>query len=285
MKPIHVLLVDDEQTFVLNFEKLLKRRGFDVSTAFCGERALEILASGKGIQIVILDVKMPGLDGLDTLQQIREFHPGIEVIMLSGQATLEDGIQAIRKGAFDYLQKPCGIEEIEAKISAALSVEKIRQRPVLWPRSLTGEIVLSEFVHLHPHDGVERAFTIFNQNRDTEVARMLFVVDERKCVQGIVANHDLIRAVEEKNGLENLTWEWIREHPQSLPGIPVERIMNREVRTVSPDTPLAETARLMLLHHYDNMPVVLQDGIIGIVRLRDVLEHLQPGDGKDLKGD
>jgi CheY-like chemotaxis protein len=281
MNAIHILLVDDEERFVLNLARLLKARGYVVSTAFDGQGALALLSSEKEIAVVVLDVRMPGMDGIDTLQRIRERYPEIEVIMLTGQATLDNGIQAVRRGAFDYLQKPCDIEDLEAKIKAACSVEQIKRHPVLWPRSTAGEIILSGFLPLLPEDTLECALAIFNRYRNGEGAQLLFVVDDGQRVQGLIGKRDMLAAVEKEHMGETFTWEWVCRHPQQLPSIPVSRIMHREVETVSAETSLVETARRMLLHHYDSIPVVSEDAVLGIIRLRDVLQYLQAAGEED----
>ena len=137
---IRVLLVDDEERFVLTLARLLKSRGFKVSTALDGFKALEALEKNDGFDVVVLDVKMPGMDGITTLGKIKKKFPNIEVIMLTGHATLESGLQAIREGAFDYLMKPCDIEDITKKIKEACEVERIKNRPMLWPRNPVREI-------------------------------------------------------------------------------------------------------------------------------------------------
>lgn len=281
MNAVHILLVDDEERFVLNLGRLMKARGFVVFTAFDGRGALELLASEKEIAVVVLDVRMPGMDGIGTLQQIKERHPDIEVIMLTGQATLEDGIQAVRLGAFDYLQKPCDIEDLEAKVRAACSVEQIKRHPVLWPRSTAGEIILSGFLPLFPEDTIDSALKIFTRYRNGDGAQMLFVVDTNQRIRGMIAKRDMITALETEYAGETVTWEWICRNPHRLPPIPVSRIMCREVETVSTDTSLIETARRMLQHHYDSMPVVSGEAVLGIVRLRDVLLYLQAAGEED----
>lgn len=281
MNAIHVLLVDDEERFVLNLARLLKARGFAVFTAFDGQRALAVLSLEKEIAVVVLDVRMPGMDGIETLQRIRERYPEIEVIMLTGQATLEDGIQAVRCGAFDYLQKPCDIEDLEAKIKAACSVEQIKRHPVLWPRSTAGEIILSGFLPLLPEDTLDDALKIFNRYRNGEGAQMLFVVDKSRRIQGMIAKRDMLAAMVSESTGENITWEWICCNPHQLPSIPVSRIMRREVEIVSAETSLVETARRMLLHHYDSIPVISEDAVLGIIRLRDVLQYLQAAGEED----
>lgn len=138
---IRVLLVDDEERFVLNLARLLEFRGFKVSTALDGFKALEALEKkDEGFDVVVLDVKMPGMDGITTLGKIKKKFPDIEVIMLTGHATLESGLQCIREGAFDYLMKPCDIEDITKKIKEACEVERIKSRPMLWPRNPVKEI-------------------------------------------------------------------------------------------------------------------------------------------------
>lgn len=281
MQAIHVLVVDDEERFLLNLAKILEARGFNVSTALEGRQALDLVSSEKDIAVVILDVRMPGMDGIETLQRLKHLKPGIEVIMLTGQATLEDGIQAVRLGAFDYLQKPCDIEDLEAKIAAACSVRRIKRHQLLWPRSKAGEILLSGFVPLLPEDPLDRAMAIFNRYRDGEGAQVLFVVDDRRHIQGMISKRDLLNAVEREQHSENTTWESVRANPQCLPRIPVNRIMGRKVETVSPETPLLETARLMLLHHYDSIPVVSEGAVLGVILLRDVLQYLPPVDDND----
>lgn len=281
MQTIRILLVDDEKRFVLNLAKLLQARGFDAYTAFEGRRAVELITSEKNIALVLLDVRMPGMDGMETLQWIKQRHPDIEVIMLTGQATMEDGVQALRLGAFDFLQKPCDIESLMAKIAAACSVERIRQHQILWPRYTAGEIILTGFIPLFPEDTLDRAFYIFNHFRNGEAAQMLFVVDDRKCIKGKISRKDLLCAAGQKHGNDSTTWEWMRAHPERLGCIPVKDIMDPEVYTVAPETRLTETAELMLFHRYASIPVASNGVVLGIIRLRDVLRYMQALENPD----
>ncbi|MCK9240006.1 response regulator [Desulfocurvus sp.] len=114
-----VLLVDDEQGFVEAMEKRLAKRGMVVRTALSGEAGLEMLQAGGGTEVVILDVKMPGMDGVETLRRIKAEFPLVEVIMLTGHGTVETAIEGMRLGAFDYLMKPCEIEDLVAKVGKA----------------------------------------------------------------------------------------------------------------------------------------------------------------------
>ena len=119
MTPPLIMLVDDEADFVETMTKRLKKRSLDVMTAFSGREALETLEKHQNIDVVILDVKMPGMDGIETLKKIKAAYPLVEVVMLTAHATVESAIEGMRFGAFDYLMKPCGMEELMGKVHEA----------------------------------------------------------------------------------------------------------------------------------------------------------------------
>jgi DNA-binding NtrC family response regulator len=127
---ISLLLVDDEIEFTEIMAQRLKKRGFPITTATEGATALQRLEEG-AIDIVILDVAMPGMNGIDILNTIRERHPLVEVIKLTGQATVGTAVEAIRHGAFNYLKKPCEIEDLIAQVESAMERRMARQKKVL----------------------------------------------------------------------------------------------------------------------------------------------------------
>jgi len=114
-----VMLVDDEVSFVETMTKRLKKRDLEVITAFSGKEALETLEEHHNVDVAILDVKMPGMDGIETLKKMKVAHPLIEVVMLTAHATVELAIEGMRFGAFDYLMKPCAMEELMGKVHEA----------------------------------------------------------------------------------------------------------------------------------------------------------------------
>jgi DNA-binding NtrC family response regulator len=114
MKP-RILIVDDEKDFTESLAERLALRDYDVSTSFSGEEALEKLKA-YNLDVVILDVQMPGLDGIETLREIKRIKPLTEVIMLTAHATVETAIKGMQLGALDYLLKPCDNEELVSKI-------------------------------------------------------------------------------------------------------------------------------------------------------------------------
>ena len=115
---VKVLLVDDEEQFVETLAQRLETRGFVVDTALDGDRCLAILKE-KNMDVVVLDVQMPGRSGIDTLKEIKYLRPLTEVIMLTGHATVETAIEGMKLGAFDYLMKPTEIDDLMAKINQA----------------------------------------------------------------------------------------------------------------------------------------------------------------------
>ncbi len=119
MKAIRILLVDDEAPFAETMAKRLMKRSCDVLVAGSGPQALKYLNDDDQIDIVVLDVKMPGMDGIKTLQEIRRLHPLVEVIMLTGHATIESAIHGMKMGAYDYLMKPCDMDTLIATIAEA----------------------------------------------------------------------------------------------------------------------------------------------------------------------
>ncbi len=123
MKKMRMMIVDDEERFLSTMKKLLAKKGYDVVTASSGAEALEIM-SVQNIHVVILDVKMPSMDGNETLREIKKRFPLSEVIMLTGHATMESAVEGLKSGAIDYLMKPADLDDIIKKAEDAF--EKIQ---------------------------------------------------------------------------------------------------------------------------------------------------------------
>ncbi len=134
MSLANILLVDDEVPFVETMAKRLKKRGFDILSAHTGLDALDQLSRHRGIDAVILDVKMPGMDGIQTLEEIKRRFPITEVIMLTGHATVESAIEGMKLGAFDYLMKPCDMEQLVSKVEAAAQRRRSHEEKIIQAR-------------------------------------------------------------------------------------------------------------------------------------------------------
>lgn len=121
MKKLKVLLVDDEEEFVSTLAERLELREIETIVSTDGDDALRIINTERP-PVVVLDVMMPGLGGLDVLQQIKRNYPQIQVILLTGRGSTNDGIKGMRLGAFDYLMKPVKIEDLIQKMNDAFQV-------------------------------------------------------------------------------------------------------------------------------------------------------------------
>ena len=134
MSVANVLLVDDETEFIETFSERLELRNLEISKAFSGEEALEVLDKTHTVEVVILDVKMPGMDGIETLAEIKKKHPLVEVIMLSGHADIASAIDGMKQGAFDYLTKPCDIDQLLSKVTEAAARKRQHEEKIIQAR-------------------------------------------------------------------------------------------------------------------------------------------------------
>jgi DNA-binding NtrC family response regulator len=121
----------------------LSKRNLSITSAFSGDEALRRLKENDQVEVVILDVKMPGMDGIETLQEIRQRYPLVEVIMLTGHATVESAIEGMKRGAFDYLMKPCDIDHLISKVSEAAAKKRQHENKIIEARmkEITGRMV------------------------------------------------------------------------------------------------------------------------------------------------
>jgi DNA-binding NtrC family response regulator len=122
-----ILLVDDEERFRTNLQKMLRAQGLIVGTEASGAEALEELKLAP-YDVIVMDIRMPGMDGLATLGEIKKVNPEVEVIILSGHASMDAAMEINRLGGYDYLMKPCPLEELLLKIEAAYEKKVDREK-------------------------------------------------------------------------------------------------------------------------------------------------------------
>ncbi|MBI4620865.1 MAG: response regulator [Desulfobacterales bacterium] len=132
MKIPRILLVDDEVAFANNILKLLSKRGYDVIAVNDGASAIRTIGEKK-FDVIILDMKMPGMDGIATLKEIKKKEPLAEVVILTGHGSVESGIEGMQLGAFDFVMKPVSIEDLHEKVCQAyqrrlIEEERIKQQ-------------------------------------------------------------------------------------------------------------------------------------------------------------
>jgi DNA-binding NtrC family response regulator len=140
-----VLLVDDDAPFRTVLAGELERLGFGVATAASGGEALETIGRAEP-QVVLLDLRLPDSDGLEILHAIRDRSPATDIIMLTGHGSLDIAVASIRAGAFDYVAKPCPLDELEIRIDRALERQALRSRTSLLERALTPPDVRTSLV-------------------------------------------------------------------------------------------------------------------------------------------
>jgi len=130
MDSFRALVVDDEEDFLETLVNRLNRRNIETSGVRSGEEALELMKK-KLFDVVILDIKMPGgIDGIETLREIRKIQPLAEVILLTGHASVETSIEGMKLGAFDYLLKPVKLEELLVKLGEAFEKKNAHEQKI-----------------------------------------------------------------------------------------------------------------------------------------------------------
>jgi CheY-like chemotaxis protein len=268
-----LLLVDDEERLVLNMARILEQRGYEVRVAFNGLEAVEAIKSGDVFDVVVMDVKMPFMDGIEALRLIRELSPLIEIIMLTGNATLDNGIEALRLGAFDYLLKPCAIEDLIMKIEEAFQVDEMKEKPVLWAGNQVKSIALPASSTMPADRTLKEAVNYYEhgmpENMDT-----VFIVDADDRLIGILTKGDLIAEVQMAHSDRLVEWSYLLQNSDSLPQKNVSEIMQPDITSVGPDESFSEAGHTMITNNLQLLPVVDEGKIIGSIRLRDIFDYI-----------
>jgi len=132
MKKARVLLADDEVDFTDNTKTLLEHRGYDVTAVNSGDSAIRALGQEK-YDVMVLDLKMPGMDGISTLKEIKKLNFYTQILVLTGHGAINTALEAMELGAYDYLTKPCDIDELTEKLEDAMKKgESDNKKPSLF---------------------------------------------------------------------------------------------------------------------------------------------------------
>jgi len=198
---IQVLIVDDEERFRANTAAILRKRGFSVVAVGSGPEAIEEIMKSP-YDVVILDIKMPGMDGHQALKEIKKLNSDLEVIMLTGHGTPESAMSGLREGVFDYLAKPCDIDLLARKIRAAYAKEKgvvkeeSRVRDVMVPLSsfstVDEDCTVGEAIEM-----ILQSFTrsISTSTIHESVHRSTLILDSRGRVIGVLSFTDILEGL------------------------------------------------------------------------------------------
>jgi CheY-like chemotaxis protein len=281
---IKILLVDDEKYFLQSLTKRLKRRKQYVKTAESGPEALAQMEN-ELFDVVILDVKMPGMDGIEVLQEIKRRFPDTEVIMLTGHATIESGLDGVRFGAFDYLMKPTDIEIIMAKLEAAYEnktkrdlkirdAEFERDRGLIIEEILLKDVINRDIPYLYADSSLADAVRTFKKKPDAPVAEKIFVINDSGELLGKVRRRHILEAVVpifQKEKIitgDDFTWkEFLNIGPGPAGTMPIGEIMNREVESLGADSHILEAVTFMIENNLAVLPVVQGKKLLGRVRI------------------
>jgi CheY-like chemotaxis protein len=295
-KKIKVLMVDDEQQFRTTTEKILNRKGFDTVMAASGEEAVEKLAQKP--DVVILDIRMPGMDGHEALREIKKRSPHLPVIMLTGHGGRPSAEESRKTGAFDYLVKPCDVDLLVAKITDACRLGADIDRAAEKEKSVFDVMIpISEYTTLGSDNTVREAVAELRRSFHSRVStsrlmetghRSLLVLGQGGAVAGILAIKDLLEAVMPGylSAAKPSMADSLQYSPMFWSGLftkTVEQIAGRKIRDIMSAAPpaidaganLMEAAYMMVYREARRLIVMQSAKVVGVVREQDLFFEIE----------
>lgn len=283
-------MVDDEEKFRETTSKILNKYGYETTMAASGEEAVEIISDTRH-DVVILDIQMGGMDGLQALKKIKVIQPDISIIMLTGQGNLESAKESLALGADDYLNKPCDIDLLSQKIKAVFSREKDDQgKEEKSARDLM--IRADNYTRISAETTVKEAVSVLMKSLDGYIAssrliytvhRSMLVYQDRDTLAGILSTRNLIEALRPEylsaakppmaDSMQYSSFFWsglFTDQTQKLGQKPVREIMNEILVRVDGDANLMEIADLMYKHKTRRVIVMENDAVIGVIREQEL---------------
>lgn len=308
------MLIDDEESFVETLAKRLSKRGLKTITAFSAQEGLEKMKTNEDIDVILLDIRMPGMDGIAALREIKKMSPLTEVIILTGHATIKTAIEGMKLGAYDFLKKPCDIEEVISKINGAFKKKQAHEdRIAAWKvfkkSSSLGELMvpLKEYATvsedaniLEAINALDAAQKAFDQNRYRH--RAVLVMNKQKRIVGKLSQHDIIQALEpeykeskerassahdhfgfSRKFIESVSLQYeIWDKPlQNL----YKKALEQKVKSfmykpsegeyINVSASIDETIHQLIIGKHHSLLVTDNSKIVGVVRLTDVFEFIR----------
>lgn len=288
-KKINVLMVDDEDQFRATTSRLLTKRGYNTTMAGTGEEAIKILKE-KPQDVVVLDIKMPGMDGHEALSQIKQISPETQVIMLTGHGTPDSAKESLVREAFDYLNKPCDIDILCLKINDAYAAKHHGEsREEKTARDIM--IHIGDYTTVSMDDTIRETIRKLMESFKCLVAssrimetghRSLLVFDKKKLV-GILSILDLMEAIRPAylsapkpstaDSMQYSTMFWrglFTTQIKALTNKKVGDIMSETPLSVDENTNLMEVADLMFCQKKRRVVITSNDSVIGILREQEL---------------
>jgi len=294
VQKIKVLMVDDEPQFRATTARILGRKGYEVTMAASGEEAVAQVEKDSH-DVVILDIRMPGIDGHEALKRIKKIRPDVPVIMLTGHGNLESARSSLSGGAFDYLNKPCDIDLLAAKIQAACKVAA--DQPTARERT-AGDIMIriQDYSTVSLETTVEEAIMILRQSFENLMAsnmvmetghRSLLVFDAAENVVGILSIHDLLQAVRpaylsapkpslaDSMQYSSMFWNGLfTNRVKDLAQKKVRDIMSDSPKSITEDTNLMEVADMLCRERVRRLVVTRGKKAVGVLREQELFFEL-----------
>jgi DNA-binding response OmpR family regulator len=291
---IKVLMVDDEEKFRSTTEKILQRKGFDTVLAASGEEAIDKLDENPNV--VILDVKMPGMDGHQALEEIKKHSPDLPVIMLTGHGALPSAKEALQKGAFDYLAKPCDINILAGKIEDAC--RHAEDPKAFEEKRILGVMVpFQEYTTVSAEESIKDAIFKLKASFTSKLStsrlmetghRSVLVMDDKDNVQGILAIRDLLEMVlpsyltapkpsmADSIQYSPMFWQgmFIKEVKQKS-GIRIKEVMRPAPLTIEGTASLMEAAYMMMKNNTRRLVVEVAGRVAGVIREQDLFFEME----------
>ncbi len=289
-KKISVLMVDDEEQFRETTAKILGRKGFEVSMAGTGQEAVEMMKK-KFRDVVVLDMKMPGMNGEEALAAIRKIHPNAQVIMLTGHGGVESAKASLKLGAFDYLNKPCDIDLLALKIKDAAQMPR-KEEFGKERRILDIMIRIDDYTKIQEDQTVEEAFELLMQSFKGLVStsrvmetghRSILVYNSRGEITGILSIRDLMGALRpgyltmakpstaDSMQYSSMFWRGLfNSQAQALADKKVGEVMSDAPPVVDDSVNLMELANRMYSENIRRAVVSEKGRIVGVVREQEV---------------
>jgi CheY-like chemotaxis protein len=290
---IKVLMVDDEEQFRATTKKILDKRGFDTIVAESGEEAIDKIKENP--DVVILDIKMPGIDGHEALRQIKKLKPDLPVIMLTGHGALPSAMEALATGAFDYLSKPCDIDLLASKITDAY--HRKEKKPLEEKRVVELMVPIDNYTTLDEDQTVSDAIlklkgsfsSMISTSRLMESShRSVLVFDDTGNLRGLLDIGDLLEGIKpaylkapKPSMADSIVYSpmfWsgmFATEVKRLAKMKIKEVMSAAPPTIDVDANLMEAAYMMMQNKVARLAVTKQKDVVGVIREQDLFFEME----------
>lgn len=294
MDKIKVLMVDDEERFRKTTKAILVKKGFDTIMAEDGNQAIQMLDESP--DVVILDIRMPGMDGHQALEEIKQRKPDLPVIMLTGHGAEASAREALSHGAFDYLTKPCDIDLLTARILDACQ-QPDEARPEKEKRVMGVMVPFQEYTTINENSLIREAVARLKESFVSRLStsrimetghRSVLVLDDSEKVIGVLTIIGLLQAVmpaylsapkpSTANEIEYSPMFWQGMFTRSLHqlgGAKVSDIMSPTPKTIDGQASLMEAAYMMIKNRVRRLLVTHDGDVIGVIREQDLFFEME----------